>query len=296
MTMKKVKAMALVLAVAMISGVFAACSKTTMIGTDKFTSICEKLKLEEFELDGDSPDMDDLEDGIYAVADEDFLEDNPDQLEDFLAEIKLDDVIDVDDVESFAFAAKCTGLEDAKDVVSDPEDIADLEVDGAVAFQMTLKDAGYAEDVMEAIEDLLDQVDVSSTDLTNKEFYSSKKEGYFRFHVDIAKLAKIILDNDDITDLLDLYGDAKDIDFEEILESLKGDVAVTVEVNGKNVFILFGGALNSKPTTLNSFAKSFGASSNPISVPMNEKLVEKMIEDAADTYVSKLKNSGSFNF
>ena len=294
--MKKVKAMALVLAVAMISGVFAACSKTTMIGTDKFTSICEKLKLEEFELDGDSPDMDDLEDGIYAVADEDFLEDNPDQLEDFLAEIKLDDVIDVDDVESFAFAAKCTGLEDAKDVVSDPEDIADLEVDGAVAFQMTLKDAGYAEDVMEAIEDLLDQVDVSSTDLTNKEFYSSKKEGYFRFHVDIAKLAKIILDNDDITDLLDLYGDAKDIDFEEILESLKGDVAVTVEVNGKNVFILFGGALNSKPTTLNSFAKSFGASSNPISVPMNEKLVEKMIEDAADTYVSKLKNSGSFNF
>ena len=296
MTMKKVKAMALVLAVAMISGVFAACSKTTMIGTDKFTSICEKLKLEEFELDGDSPDMDDLEDGIYAVADEDFLEDNPDQLEDFLAEIKLDDVIDVDDVESFAFAAKCTGLEDAKDVVSDPEDIADLEVDGAVAFQMTLKDAGYAEDVMEAIEDLLDQVDVSSRDLTNKEFYSSKKEGYFRFHVDIAKLAKIILDNDDITDLLDLYGDAKDIDFEEILESLKGDVAVTVEVNGKNVFILFGGALNSKPTTLNSFAKSFGASSNPISVPMNEKLVEKMIEDAADTYVSKLKNSGSFNF
>ena len=294
--MKKVKAMALVLAVAMISGVFAACSKTTMIGTDKFTSICEKLKLEEFELDGDSPDMDDLEDGIYAVADEDFLEDNPDQLEDFLAEIKLDDVIDVDDVESFAFAAKCTGLEDAKDVVSDPEDIADLEVDGAVAFQMTLKDAGYAEDVMEAIEDLLDQVDVSSTDLTNKEFYSSKKEGYFRFHVDIAKLAKIILDNDDITDLLDLYGDVKDIDFEEILESLKGDVAVTVEVNGKNVFILFGGALNSKPTTLNSFAKSFGASSNPISVPMNEKLVETMIENAADTYVSKLKNSGSFNF
>ena len=294
--MKKVKAMALVLAVAMIAGVFAACSKTTMIGTDKFTSICEKLKLEEFELDGDSPDMDDLEDGIYAVADEDFLEDNPDQLEDFLAEIKLDDVIDVDDVESFAFAAKCTGLEDAKDVVSDPEDIADLEVDGAVAFQMTLKDAGYAEDVMEAIEDLLDQVDVSSTDLTNKEFYSSKKEGYFRFHVDIAKLAKIILDNDDITDLLDLYGDVKDIDFEEILESLNGDVAVTVEVNGKNLFILFGGALNSKPTTLNSFAKSFGASSNPISVPMNEKLVETMIENAADTYVSKLKNSGSFNF
>ena len=64
--MKKVKAMALVLAVAMISGVLAGCSKTTTIGTDKFTKVCEKLKLEEFELDGDSPDMDDLEDGIIS--------------------------------------------------------------------------------------------------------------------------------------------------------------------------------------------------------------------------------------
>ena len=293
--MKKVKAMALVLAVAMIAGVCAACSKTTTIGTDKFTKICEKLKLEEFELDEDSPDMDDLEDGIYAMADEDFIEDNPDEIEDFLKDLKLDDVIDVDDVESFAFAAKCSGLEDAQDVISDPEDIADLEIDGAAAFQMTLKDDGYAEDVMEAIEDLLDQVDISSKDLTNKEFYSSKKEGYFRFHVDIAKLAKIILDNDDIADFLELYGDAKDIDFEEILSGLKGDVAVTVEINGKNVFILFGGALNTKPTTLNSFAKSFSASCNPVSVPMNEKLIEEKIEDAADTYMSKLK-SGSFNF
>lgn len=293
--MKKVKAMALVLAVAMISGVLAGCSKTTTIGTDKFTKVCEKLKLEDFDLDGDSPDIDDLEDGIYAVADEDFIEDNPDELEDFLKQLKLDGVIDVDDVESFAFAAKCTGLEDAKDVVSDPEDIADLEIDGAVAFQMTLADDGYAEDVMDAIEELLDEADISTEDLTSKEFYSSKKEGYFRLHIDIAKLAKIILDNDDITDVLDLYGDVKDIDFEEILSSLKGDVAVTVEVNGKNVFILMGGALNSKPTTLNSFAKSFGASCNPVSVPMNTKLIEELIESAADTYMSKLK-SGSFDF
>ena len=273
--MKKVKAMALVLAVAMISGVLAGCSKTTTIGTDKFTKVCEKLKLEEFELDGDSPDMDDLEDGIYAMADEDYIEDNPEQLEDFLKQIRLDDVIDVDDVESFAFAAKCTGLEDAKDVVKDPEDIADLEVDGAVAFQMTLADAGYAEDVMEAIEDLLDEADISTKSLSGKEFFSSKKEGYFRFHVDIAKLAKLVLENDDIEDYLGIYGKMKDIDIEDILSELKGDVAVTVEINGKNVFILLGGALNTKPTTLNSFAKSFGASCNPVSVPMNEKLIEK---------------------
>ena len=292
--MKKVKAMALVLAVAMISGVLAGCSKTTTIGTDKFTKVCEKLKLEEFELDGDSPDMDDLEDGIYAMADADYIEDNPEQLEDFLKQIRLDDVIDVDDVESFAFAAKCTGLEDAKDVVSDPEDIADLEVDGAVAFQMTLADAGYAEDVMEAIEDLLDEADVSTKSLSGKEFFSSKKEGYFRFHVDIAKLAKLVLENDDIEDYLGIYGKMKDIDIEDILSELKGDVAVTVEINGKNVFILLGGALNTKPTTLNSFAKSFGAACNPVSVPMNEKLIEEMIESAVDNYLSKLKSGAGF--
>ena len=292
--MKKVKAMALVLAVAMISGVLAGCSKTTTIGTDKFTKICEKLKLEEFELDGDSPDTDDLEDGIYAMADADFIEDNPEQLEDFLKQIKLDDVIDVDDVESFAFAAKCTGLEDAKDVIKDPEDIADLEVDGAVAFQMTLSDDGYAEDVMEAIEDLLDEADISTKSLSGKEFYSSKKEGYFRFHIDIAKLANLVLENDDIGDYLGVYGKMKDIDFEDILGELKGDVAVTVEVNGKNVFILFGGALNTKPTTLNSFAKSFGAACNPVSVPMNEKLIEEMIESAVDNYLSKLKSGAGF--
>ena len=292
--MKKVKAMALVLAVAMTAGVFAACSKTTTIGTDKFAKICEKLKLEEFDLEDDSPDMDDIEDGIYAVADEDFVEDNPEQLEDFLSSVKLDDVIDIDDVESFAFAAKCSGLEDAKDAVKDPEDIADLEIDGAVAFQMTLKDDGYAEDVMDAIEDLLDQANISTKSLTNKEFYSSKKEGYFRFHVDIAKLAKIVLENDDISDLLDLYGKVKDVDFEEILESLKGDVAITVEVNGKNVFILMGGALNTKPTTINSFAKSFGASCNPISIPMNQKLLEELIEELGDTYMSKIKGSVDF--
>ena len=292
--MKKVKAMALVLAVAMISGVLAGCSKTTTIGTDKFVKVCEKLKLEEFELDGDSPDMDDLEDGIYAMADADYIEDNPEQLEDFLKQIRLDDVIDVDDVESFAFAAKCTGLEDAKDVVKDPEDIADLEVDGAVAFQMTLADAGYAEDVMEAIEDLLDEADVSTKSLSGKEFFSSKKEGYFRFHVDIAKLAKLVLENDDIEDYLGIYGKMKDIDIEDILSELKGDVAVTVEINGKNVFILLGGALNTKPTTLNSFAKSFGAACNPVSVPMNEKLIEEMIESAVDNYLSKLKSGAGF--
>ena len=54
-----------------------------------------------------------------------------------------------------------------------------------------------------------------------------------------------------------------------------------------------GGALNTKPATLNQFAKAFGASVNPVSVPMNDKLVEDMIEDAVDNYASKLASAGA---
>ena len=54
-----------------------------------------------------------------------------------------------------------------------------------------------------------------------------------------------------------------------------------------------GGALNTKPATLNQFAKAFGASVNPVSVPMNEKLVEEMIEESVDNYASKLAGAAA---
>lgn len=291
--MKRIKAMAVVLTVAMLAVVFAGCANTTTITSDKFAKVCEKLKLEEFDFDDDSPDLDDLEDGIYAVADEDMVEEKEKDLEGMLKSFKLDGVIDTDDVESFAFAAKATGLDDIKDAMKDPEDIADLEVDGAVAFVMTLSNDGYAEDVMDAIEELLDDADIDVKDLSKQEYMASKKEGYFRCHIDIAKLAKIILDNDDIMDLLEEAGDKADIDFEELLGALTGDVAFTVEINGKNIFFLAGGSLNTKPTILNSFASSFGVAMNPVKVPMNTKLIEEKLDDSLDTYLSKLKNASS---
>ena len=291
--MKRIKAMAVVLTVAMLAVVFAGCANTTTISTDKFQKACEKLKLEEFDFEDDSPELDDVEDGFFAVADEDMVEEKEKDLEDMLKSFKLNGIIDTDDVESFAFAAKATGLDDIKDAMKDPEDIADLEVDGAVAFQMTLKDDGYAEDVMDAIEELLDDADIDVKDLSKQEYMASKKEGYFRCHIDIAKLAKIILENDDIMDLLEEAGDKADIDFEELLGALTGDVAFTVEINGKNIFFLAGGSLNTKPTILNSFASSFGVAMNPVKVPMNTKLIEEKLDDSLDTYLSKLKNASS---
>ena len=291
--MKRIKAMAVVLTVAMLAVVFAGCANTTTISTDKFQKACEKLKLEEFDFEDDSPELDDVEDGFFAVADEDMVEEKEKDLEDMLKSFKLNGIIDTDDVESFAFAAKATGLDDIKDAMKDPEDIADLEVDGAVAFVMTLSNDGYAEDVMDAIEELLDDADIDVKDLSKQEFMSSKKEGYFRCHIDIAKLAKIILENDDIMDLLEEAGDKADIDFEELLGALTGDVAFTVEINGKNIFFLAGGSLNTKPTILNSFASSFSVAMNPVKVPMNTKLIEEKLDDSLDTYLSKLKNASS---
>ena len=288
--MKRIKVLACVLSVAMLAGIFAGCSKTTKITTEKFVKACEKLGLEEFEIDGhDSPDIDDLEDGFYFYADEDAIEDEDVDIEGFLNDLKLSEVFDADDISSLAVAAKGTGFDDLQDI-SDIDDIADLELDGALAFQMTLADDGYVEDFMDYLDDMLDLAEISTKDLSNKEFYVSKNEGYFRFHVDIAKFGKIVVENDDVMDLVDMVSDADD--FEDAVSGLKGDVSVSVEINGTNVFVIIGGSLNSKATVLSSFLKAFGAASDPAKVPMNDNVVTEAFEDAVDNY-SKLL-TGSF--
>ena len=45
--MKRIKAIAIVLAVSMLAGLFAGCGKTTKTTTDKFVKACSKMKLEE---------------------------------------------------------------------------------------------------------------------------------------------------------------------------------------------------------------------------------------------------------
>ena len=289
--MKKIKAIACVLSAVMLVGIFAGCSKTTKITTEKFAKACERLKLEEFDIDDDAPDMDDLEDGFYAVADEEAVEDGDVDVEGMLQDMGLSEIIDADDVTSFALAAKCTGLGDIEDI-SDIEDIADLQIDGAMAFQVSLADDGYAGDFMDYLDDMLDMAGISSKDLTNKEFYVGKNDGYFRFHVEVSKLAKVILENDDIMDLVDMYSDADD--FEEVLSGLKGDVAVSVEINGTNIFVLVGGSLNQKASTLGSFVSAFGAANNPTKVPMNQDVVEEAVGDAIDNYGNMLLGSSAF--
>ena len=276
--MKKIKAMACVLTVAMLAGIFAGCSKTTKITTDKFAKACEKLKLEEVDWN-DSGVGDEIEDGLYCIVDEDDIEDEPEQVESLLDTVGLGDVIDSDDVKSIGFAAKCIGA-GFMDDVEDPEDLADAEVDGAMALVIELED-NYVGDVMDFVDDMLDTYYVDTKDLTNKEYYVSKNDGYTRVHIDIAKLAKIVQDNDDIMELIDEVYDEDD--FKDLCKQLSGDVAVTIEINGSNIFILCGFSLNSKATVLNSFSSAFGAS-NPAKIPMNDKLVKGLVEDIFEDY------------
>lgn len=290
--MKKIKVLACVLTAAMVAGLFAGCSKTTTITTEKFAKACEKLKLEEFDLeDSASPDFDDLEDGLYAVADEDYVEDNPEEIESFLNDLGIGGVIDADDVTSLAFAAKCSGAEDLSEL-SDPEDLPDQVVDGAFALQITLAD-DYVGDAMDFVEDMLDQYDIDVKDLSNKEYYAGKKDGYFRFHVDVAVVSKILLENEDLMDMMDTIYDADD--FEEIVSQLKGDLAVSFEINGNNIFIIAGVGFNTKASNLNAFSKAFGAASNPVSVPANKNVVQQLIEDAVDNYGGLLSAAGSYD-
>ena len=279
MIMKTKKAIAALLALTMLAGLISGCSRTTKISTDRFVKACERLKLEEFEFDDDAPEADDIEDGVYVVYDEDYIEDNTDSIERFFREFSFDDVVDPEDVKSMAFAVKIKGADDFHEL-GDIEDLADAKLDGAVAIVMEL-DGNYSEDVMEYIEDWLDVADISTKDLTNKEYYSSKDEGYFRFHINLEKLLKLMADNDD---LMDAANASLNDDFDELIEDLSGDIAVSVEINGSGIFILAGGSLNTKATVINDFVKGFGVSSDPMKIPMNEGVAKDLIDYVADLF------------
>ena len=287
--MKRIKAIACVLTVAMLAGIFAGCSKTTKISTNKFIKACEKLKLEYFDFEDDYPELEDAEDGFYTYADKEMIEDGDVDIEDYLEGIGLDEIIDVDDVESFAVAAKCSGLEDVEDITA-PEDVADLEIDGALALQITLTDDGYAEDIMGFIEDKLDDFGLDTDDLTKQEYFTSKKEGFIRFHVSVEKLGEIILDNDDIMDLIDMLMDSDD--FEDLVNDLSGDVSVSIEVNGSNIFVLLGGSLNTKSTVLGSFVSAFGAANNPEKLPLNEDFTKDIVDCIVENIMGGFGSSG----
>ena len=283
--MKK-KVLSVLLVFVMLAGVLTGCSKTSGMNKDKFVKACEKLKLTELEIDEMDEIEENVEDGFYFAGDEDLIADKSKIIDTYLKIAKLSKAFDSDDIVSIAFAAKCAGYDDIKESEG-PEDV---ELDGAFAFQMDFGQKDKAEDVMDGIAKLLKQVNIKTKKLTPKEYYVSKNEGYIRFHIDLEKFARIILDDDDLTDSLkDLY----DVDIEDTMEDLKGDIAVSIEIKGSNIFIFAGGAVNSEKKVYKDFVKAFGLATDPMSLPMNEEVADDMTELIVSyaKYISKARDA-----
>lgn len=271
------KIVSALLAVVMLVGILTGCSKTTAMNKDKFVKSCEKLKLTELEIDELDKIEKNVEDGFYFVGDEDLLSGKSKIVDRYLKMLKLSKAFTSDDIVYITFAAKCAGYDDLKDV-KDPED---AEIDGAFAFQMDFGQKGKAEEFMDGIESILKKAGIKPKKLTPKEYYVSENEAYLRFHIDLEKLAQIILDDDDTMKSLNKkYGDVEDV-----LEGLKGDIAVSIEIKGSTIFIFAGGAVNSEKKVYKDFVKAFGLAKDPMTLPMNEEVAE----DLADKVVSYAK-------
>lgn len=286
--MKKVKLIASVLAVSVLAGIFAGCGKTTKTTTDKFVSACSKMKLEELDCEDPGIEPESIEDGFYVTADEDSVDELAEVTDLYLKTFGLTGLVDTEEVSSFAAAAKLSGYEDLKDA-KEISELEDITLDGAFAMQMTLN-GDCADDVMDAVKNMFDIYDIKTKNLTSKEFYTSDKEGYFRFHIDISKLSPILTNSDD---LMELAGNMMDEDdFEELAAGLTGDLAVSVEVNGSNVFVIAGVALNAKsPSVFGTFAKAYGIAQNPMKLAMNDKLAGSLADTAFKDFIASFRKT-----
>ena len=283
--MKK-KLLSVLLAVVMLIGVLAGCSKTTGMNQDKFVKACGKLKLTELDIDELDEIEENIEDGFYFSGDEELIEGYSKVLDTYLELTKLSKAFESDDIVSVSFAGKCAGYDDLKDL----DDLEDAELDGAFAFQMNFGQKDKAEEFMKGVENILKKVNIKTKKLSSKEYYVSKNEGYLRLHIDIEQLCQMILDDDD---MMDSMKNKYDVDLEDTLENLKGDIALSVEIKGSNVFIFAGGAVNSEKKVYKDFVKAFGLANDPMSLPMNEDVADDLT-DLVGTYVkylSKVRNT-----
>lgn len=286
--MKRIKAIAIVLAVSMLAGLFAGCGKTTKTTTDKFVKACSKMKLEE--LDAEEPEIEpsNYEDGFYVTADEGSVDELSEVTDLYLSTFGLTGIVDTEDVESFALAVKLNGYEDLKDA-KDISELEDLTLDGAFAMQMTLNGEAV-KDVTDNLKDMFDLYDIKTKNLSSKEYYTSKNEGYFRFHINLSEITSVLTDSDDLMSLACKMMDEDDA--EDLVAALTGDIAVSVEVNGNNIFIIAGASLNTKsPSVFGTFAKSFGIAKNPMKLPTNEKLAASLADTAFKDFLASFSKT-----
>ena len=299
--MKSTRVTAFILASALTVSVLAGCNKnadtdiseeeeeivlrTTWITTEEFADACEEMGLVEIDLDDVLDDTDTVEEGFYAVGDGKYVSRKADKMDDYLDDFGISGAIDTEDIESFAIAAKCDGFSDLKDVSSSygMSSYSDAKVDGAFAFQMSLKD-NYTDKVMDRIEDKLNEYGIDTKDLSEEEFYKSDNEGYLRLHIDVAEFIDCALNNKELTDLLDemYYGLNP---FEDLRGSVRGDVAISIEINEQNLFIIAAFAINKGAKEIDGFVTGFNAIADPMDTSVNSEATESYV----DALIMKLK-------
>ncbi|MBR5358390.1 MAG: hypothetical protein IK128_04170 [Clostridiales bacterium] len=299
--MKRTKIISCLVVSAMVLGLAAGCSKAKKVTTDSVEKACEALDYEEYDID-DFKDGElepsDIDDGVYFVFDADDIEDMEEENESVVSSLGLDDVLESDDIESAAIFMKGNGIEDFADDVdglTDIEGVEDCEFDLVIGLQATLTDDDMVDDIMDYVEDMLDDYDLDVDDLSGKEYYRSKTEGYLQFNIDLEDFAKIALDNDDFTDLMEQTGSEDDI--EDLLESITGNVCVSYQISGNNLIIVVGFSINSKPESLSDMCGKTGLS-DPSKLKTNEVFAESIIESLVDNamkYVS-YASSASYDF
>ena len=279
--MKRIKIISCIVTAAMVLGLAAGCSKTKKVTTESVEKACEALDYEEYDVDDledGQLEPGDIDDGIYIVIDEDDIEDLADENEASVSSIGLDEVIEADDVESAALFIKGDGLEDFADDVDglqDIENLGDAEFELIIGMQATLKDDDKVEDIMDYLEDMLDEYDLDVDDLTAQEYYRSKTEGYLKFNIDIQDLWEIAQENDDLMDLLE-EADMED-QFEDLFDSISGNICVSYQISGNNLIVVIGVAFNSKGDSLNDMCSKLGID-NPSKLKTNEAFAEGIID------------------
>lgn len=298
--MKKVKIISCLVAATMVLGLAAGCSKTKKVTTDSVEKACEKLGYDEYDVDDlNESDLDpgDLDDGIYVIIDEDDIEDLADENEASISSFGLDEVLEADDIESAALFIKGDGLEDFSDDVDGLQDIdnlADAEFELLIGMQTTLKDDDKVDDIMDYLEDMLDEYDLDVDDLTAQEYYRSKTEGYLKFNLDIQDLWAIAQENDDLMDLLE-DADMED-EFEDLFDSVSGNICVSYQISGNNLIMVIGVAFNSKGDCLNDMCSKLGID-NPSKLKTNQDFAESIVESVMDNamkYMSYAYSSYDF--
>lgn len=286
--MKMKKIMAAVLAVSVMASV-AGCSKVKKITHDDFVNACDKMGAEEVDYD-DSNDVEesDLEDGVYCVMDSDDIEDVYSQYDSSssagmygMSAPDFESVIEAEDMQDMTFFVK---MDQNIDDISDAEDLSGLEVNAVIGVHITLTEADMAEEIMGNIADLLDDLDIDVEELDSNEYYVGKNEGYLKFNISAEDLAAAFAESETAG-----YLEMLDVDVEEITEGITGSISVATYINGENMVVIIGGAVNNDPEYLDEFCGNLGIPT-PSSLSSNTMIAEAICDYVDDTIGSMLSS------